>query len=215
MLNKFTLMLALLALTLPVMVHAADAPKWVEGENYHVIEPALPTSNPDKVEVVEVFSYACPHCAHFQPTADKLKASLPKGVVWEYKPAVFHQSWQPFARAFLAAKSMGILDKTHEALFKAIHEDRKQFRSLQDLGQFYADFGVDPGAFVSTAESFIVTNQMREDMAWERKAGIRGTPSIIVNGKYVLGPNSAGGFEQMAELTQWLVQRELASKKGQ
>ena len=43
------------------------ARQWVSGTDYTVIDPPVPTSTGDKVEVVEVFSYACPHCAHLGP----------------------------------------------------------------------------------------------------------------------------------------------------
>ena len=212
--NKFTVLLAGLALALAASAQATNVPsQWQEGKNYQLIKPALDTRSDGKVEVVEVFSYACPHCAHFQPYAEKIKAALPKGAVYVYKPAVFFQQWEPYARGYLAAKAMGVAEKGHEALFDALHRDRKPIRTLEDLGRFYAQFGVDPGEFVSTAESFVISNELQQDMAWERKAGVAGTPTIIIDGKYRIEPNSAGGNEQMVALTEWLVNKELAARK--
>ena len=68
---------AVLVLSLCAPVDAA--PTWTEGVNYFLIVPARPTSLPaGKVEVTEVFSYACPACNVFVPTIHKLKASLPR-----------------------------------------------------------------------------------------------------------------------------------------
>ncbi len=211
---KFTVLLAAVALALTATAQATNAPEqWQEGKNYQLIKPALETRSGDKVEVVEVFSYACPHCAHFQPYAEKIKAELPKGAVYVYKPAVFFQQWEPYARGYLAAKAMGVAAKGHQALFDALHRDRKPIRTLDDLGQFYAQYGVDPGEFVSTAESFVIGNELQKDMAWERQAGVMGTPTIIIDGKYRISPNTAGGNEQMVQLTEWLVNKELAARK--
>lgn len=210
--HKLMFLLAALTLGVAGIAQAADAPQWVQGEDYVVLDPALPTSHPDQVVVTEVFSYLCPHCAHFQPYAKQLQASLPDGVVYVYKPAVFHSSWEPFARAAFTAKAMGVLEESGQALFDALHRDRKPIRTLQDLGQFYAQFGVDPAEFVSTAESFVITNQVEQAVRWERDAGVRGTPSIIVNGKYRISTNKAGGFENMVKLARYLVNKELAAR---
>ncbi len=212
MMRKITLLIAAAAFAVAGLAHAADAPKWVAGEHYEVIDPALPTRDDGKVDVVEVFSYACPHCAHFQPYAKKLKASLPEGVVFLYKPAVFSKAWEPFARAYLTAKAMGVADESHQALFDALHRDHKPIRTLEDLSQFYAQFGVDPGQFMSTAQSFVINNELTRDVEWEQKAGIRGTPTLIVNGKYRVVGSMAGGYKDMIDLTLWLVNKELAAQ---
>jgi len=103
---------------------AAPEKQWQAGQDYFVLETPQPTSTGDKIEVLEVFSYACPHCAHFQPYAEELKSKLPANAQFVLLPAVFQAPWEPFARAFYTAKSLGLLDKTHQALFDAIHRDR-------------------------------------------------------------------------------------------
>lgn len=212
MLHKITLFFGGLLLACAGTTHATDAAKWVAGQNYEVISPAAPNYSGDKIEVVEVFSYACPHCAHFQPYAERIKAGLPAGAIYVNRPAVFFDQWEPFARAFLTAKAMGVMDKTHQALFDALHRDRKPIHTLQDLANFYAQHGVNPDEFMSTAESFVIGTELQRDVAWERQCGVNGTPTIIIDGKYRLDAPSAGGNEQVVELTQWLVNKELKAR---
>lgn len=214
MAHGFSFLLATSLLLASGAAVAAEAPQWEAGKNYQLIEPAVETSS-DTVEVVEVFSYACPHCANFQPFAERIKAELPAGATYEYKPAVFFPQWEPYARAFLVAKSMGILDKAHGALFDALHRDHRPIRSLQDLAHFYADFGVEPGQFLSTAESFVINDELQKDVLWGRRAGVMGTPTIIVAGKYRAEASGAGGNAQLVELTKWLVDKELAARQQQ
>ncbi|HSX58588.1 MAG TPA: thiol:disulfide interchange protein DsbA/DsbL [Tahibacter sp.] len=192
----------------------AAAPKtdWKEGQHYIVLaKPTPPASG--KVEVTEVFSYACPHCAHFQPFADQLKAKLPAGVTFNYMPVVFNPSWEPLARAFYAAQSLGVLDKTHQALFDALHRDHKPLRSIEDLAGFYAGFGVDPKNFVSTAQSFVVEGNLSQGRERAMAYQIESTPTLVINGKYRLDAASAGGQGQAVELALFLVNKELAAKK--
>lgn len=193
---------------------AETAPKWVDGTNYWSIVPAVSTQSGDKVEVVEVFSYACPHCAEFQPWAEKLKASLPEGAVYVYKPAVFYQQWEPYARGYITARDMGVADKGHQALFDALHRDRKPIRTIQDLATFYSAYGVKPDEFLSTAQSFVVDSKLSSDVAWERQAGVSGTPTIIVDGKYRTEVAAAGGYQQLIQLVDWLVQKELKARQA-
>lgn len=187
--------------------------KWVAGTHYFAVDPPVATA-PGKVEVVEVFSYSCPHCAHFQPYADELKSKLPKGVSFSYLPAVFHPQWEPFARAFYTAESMGVLDKIHQATFDALHRDHKQLDSIASIAAFYASLGVDEKAFLSTAQSFVIEGKLASSQSQLQKYGIDGTPSIIVNGKYRVTGQSAGGLPQMVELTLFLAQKELAASGG-
>src|SRR4249919_1852862 len=127
------------------------AKTWTAGTDYALIEPAQPTSTGDRIEVVEVFSYACPHCAHFQPYVDELKSKLPANAQFVLVPAVFNAAWEPFARAFYTAQALGLVDKTHQALFDALHRDHLPMTSIDALAKFYAGYGADSATFLSTA----------------------------------------------------------------
>jgi thiol:disulfide interchange protein DsbA len=197
-------------------VFAADAPaaaQWEEGKNYFPVDPPQPTATGDKVEVLEVFSYACPHCAHFQPTAEEIRKSLPAGAVFVYMPAVFNPSWEPYARAYYTAESLGVLDQTHQELFDALHRDHLPMRTIDDLATFYAEHGVDKAKFIAMSGSFEVESKLQRASQIVKADGVDGTPSIIVNGKYRVTGTSAGGYPQMVQVVDYLVQKELDAKK--
>jgi len=217
MLNRFGILLAALLAAAPAFAAepapAADAPKWEEGKSYFLVDPPQQTATGDKVEVLEVFSYACPHCAHFQPYADQLKASLPAGAAFTYMPAVFNATWEPYARAYYTAESLGVVADTHQALFDALHRDHQQLRTIEDLSTFYAQHGVDKAKFLATAGSFEVESKLQRAAQIVKADGVDGTPSIIVDGKYRVTGTSAGGYPQMVEIVDYLVQKELDAKK--
>ena len=191
---------------------APPATEWKEGQHYIVLaKPTPPAAG--KVEVTEVFSYACPHCAHFQPYADQLKSRLPAGVTFGYMPVVFNPSWEPLARAYYTAQALGVLDKTHQALFDALHRDHKPLRTIEDLGGFYAGYGIDPKNFVSTAQSFVVEGNLTQGRERAMAYQIESTPTLVINGKYRLDAASAGGQAQAVELALWLVDKELKAAK--
>jgi thiol:disulfide interchange protein DsbA len=194
---------------------APTAKQWTAGSDYALIQPPVATSTGAKVEVVEVFSYACPHCAHFQPYADELRSQLPGGAEFVLVPAVFNAQWEPFARAFYTAQALGLVDKTHQALFDALHRDHLPLTSLDALAHFYAGYGTEAGTFLSTANSFVIDAKMAHGAELIRGYGIEATPTLVVNGKYRVGanPQRGIGFPEMVQIALQLTRQELAGKK--
>lgn len=206
-----------------------DNGKWVEGKNYFLIEPAQPTSHPGKIEVTEVFSYACPACNGFHATVDQIAKSLPSDAVMNYLAASFRpdENWPVYQRAFYAAQALGVVEKTHDALFDATWKTgetatynletgkpkpKAAWPTIEDLAKFYAKYGVDPKEFVGIANSFTVNTKMKRADDLMKAYGVDSTPTMIVNGKYRFTTASAGGYAQSVELTQWLVAKEAAGK---
>jgi thiol:disulfide interchange protein DsbA len=213
----------------PAPAPFVDNGKWVQGKSYFLIEPAQPTSHPDKIEVTEVFSYACPACNHFHKNMDQLAASLPSNAVVTYLAASFRpdENWPLFQRAYYAAQALGVADKTHDAMFDAAWKTgelatydlqagkpkpREAWPTLDDVAKFYAKYGVDPKQFIGVANSFSINTQMKRADDLMKAYGVDSTPTIVVNGKYRLTMASAGGVPQTIELTQWLVAKEAAGK---
>jgi thiol:disulfide interchange protein DsbA len=192
--------------------NSATAP-YTNGDEYVTLPgPHQRYSNDGKVEVVEVFSYACIHCAEFAPDAEKLRKALPPGVKFKLLPAPFNQAWLPYARAFYAAKQLGVVQQTHLKLFVEKFAQHYPLNSLDDLADFYARQGVNRAKFMQIATSPEATTALKADLALIQKWGVDATPTIVVDGKY--RSNNVTSYSQLVALTQWLVKRELAEKGG-
>ena len=198
---------------------------WVEGQHYFTVQPAQPTAVPrGKVEVIEVFSYGCPACNLFYPIIDKLKAALPAQARLGYLPASWHpeEGWKTFQRAFFAAQALGLVERTHAAMFDAIWKSGelatldsttrtplKQLPTIVDVSKFYARVAHEKAEdFLDAAHSFSVDASMKQADAQIKAYQVDETPTVIVNGKYRLSPRSAGGNDQFVSLVKWLVKRE-------
>jgi thiol:disulfide interchange protein DsbA len=201
------------------------AATWTEGKNYFLITPARPgPAAPGKVEVTEVFSYGCPACNLFVPVADKLKQALPAGAVLTYLPASFQPSedWPMFQLAFLTAQVLGVAEKEHNAMFDAVWKTgelgiadqstgrlKSRLPTIEDAARFYnRTAGVPVDQFLSTSKSFAVDLKVRSAEDAIVAYHVDRTPTIIVNGKYRLYVESAGGTDQLIELVKWLVAKE-------
>ena len=194
----FSLALSLLALVWAPLASAQAINLWEEGKHYERINPAQPTTTGDKVEVVEVFSYACVHCANFDPHLEAWKKTMPANAELVLMPAAWNAPFALFARAYYTAQVLKAPAEAHQALFNALHRDRKPIRNLDDLGTFYKDFGIDPDTFVKTATSFAVETNLKRAMTMVPRYGVRGTPAMIVDGKDRFNVQSAGGSERAA-----------------
>jgi len=188
-------------------VNDPNAPRL--GIDYEILPTPQPTYGEGKIEVAEVFSYACIHCAQFQPVVDVWLKKLPKDVRYEYVPAVFQKVWENFARAFFAAKALGVQERTHDAIFKAVHIDHTvKEPSPEGIADWYATQGVDRAKFLDTMNSFGVTAMVNRAKQFAMRTGIDGTPTMIVAGKYKVNVNAERGFEGMLATVDYLVARE-------
>jgi protein dithiol oxidoreductase (disulfide-forming) len=204
---------------------ARAAQTWTEGVNYFLIQPARATSLPaGKVEVTEVFSYACPACNIFQPTMHKLKQSLPPNAVIDYLPAAFNpqEDWPMFQLAFYTAQVLGVEQQSHDAMFDAVWKGgqlsvidpstkglKSPMPTIEDAARFYLqNAGVPVEKFLATAKSFSVDLKVRTAEDLIRAYRVDRTPTIIVNGKYRLQIESAGGTDQLIDLVKYLVAKE-------
>lgn len=188
--------------------------RFQEGNQYFVIEPAQPTA-PDAVEVTEVFSYACIHCANFHGAVAQWKKNMPAGAKFTELPAAWNPAWEMLARVFYTAEALGVLDKTHKAFFDAIHVERKAFANLDEVAQWYAtNGGVKAADFIATANSSGVNIKVNRSKQLVPRYGVDGTPAIVVAGKYRVTGSSAGGWDQVFEVVNFLVAREAAARVG-
>jgi thiol:disulfide interchange protein DsbA len=200
----------LFVLLLPLaMSFAWGADEYVEGTQYTRLEVPQPTSDPDKIEVVEMFSYACPHCFHLDPYINEWLKSKPEDVVFIRLPVVFRPQWEPLAKAYFTAELLGVLDKTHSALFDAIHVKHQNLENEAALRDFFASHGVNPKDFDKTYNSFAVAVKVNHAKLMTRRYAITGVPTLIVNGKYSTG----GEDRNVLKVVDYLIAKERKAGK--
>ncbi|MGO4552231.1 thiol:disulfide interchange protein DsbA/DsbL [Lysobacter sp. 2RAF19] len=196
------------------LASANDPSGLVEGRDYVAIKGGEPWKPLDgKIEVVEVFGYVCPACAAFDPLVSAWKAKLPADVRFSYVPAPFGPEWNPYAKAFYVAESMGLVERSHSALIKEIHITQTMPGEgdpvdEQKIANFYGKYGANPKEFLSTMNSFSVDAQVSKGRQFMIRSGANSTPTLIVNGKYKVTGNS---FEDMLRIASGLIAKERAA----
>ncbi|WP_207780935.1 thiol:disulfide interchange protein DsbA/DsbL, partial [Cognatiluteimonas telluris] len=193
---------------------SSNAGGLVPGTDYVEIkggQPYAPLNG--KIEVVEVFNFICPACARFEPLLSAWKRKLPADVRLTYLPADFNAQWQPYARAYLVAEGMGLDERTHEAVFNAIHLAHTLPGEADPVDEgkiaaFYGQHGADPKQFLDAMHSFAVTAKLARAKQFLLASGVEGTPTIIVDGKYRV---TGKGDEDVLRITNQLIAQERAA----
>ncbi len=176
---------------------------------YELITPAQNTNNPEKVEVLEFFWYGCPHCYQLEPSMKDWEENSKADYVEVVRAAPpLNPSWANHSRAFYAAEVLGVLDKFHEPMFKAIHEDRKRLGKLEDIAAFAGTLGIDEKNFLATMKSFAVETKLNRARQQAISVGLTGVPAIVVNGKFKTSASLTGGYPQMFKLINELAEKE-------
>lgn len=217
-------------LTLVALVAAASAHaqmKWVAGKHYTNIPPQRTQVAPGKVEVMEVFSYGCPACNQFRPVMKQIAAALPKNAQLVYLPASWNaaENWPMFQRMYLTAQSLGVADKTHEAMYDAIWTTgelgvvdqntrrlKTKLPSIEDAAKFYQrTAGVKPQDFVNASKSFGVDLKIKQAEAQIKAMQIGSTPTLVVAGKYRINNEAFKTVDEIIELVNFLAAKETAA----
>jgi len=198
----------LLTASLSLFATLSWAQEYREGEHYFTLSHPVKTVAEDKVEVVEAFGYACPHCNTFEPLLAHWRKQQTDDVAFVGLPVVFGRSWEPLARAYYVAELSDKVEETHQPMFDAIHLQRKRFNNVEALAEFYAPLGIEQEEFTKLYDSFAVNMKLKQGDSKLRGYEITGVPAMVVNGKYRVTAASAGGHKEMLEVVDYLVERE-------
>ena len=191
--STLALMPWLLAAALAVLAPPSPAQP-VEGSDYKKLEPPLPTDSPGKIEVIEFFSYGCPHCNAFYPLISTWAAKLPKDVVFKRVPVSFNRpQWINLARAYYALQATADLPALDGALFHALHVENLQLFDEPSLAAWVGSHGGNAEKFTQAYASFGVNNQtVQADRLAERYL-VEAIPALAVNGTYLALADSTHG----------------------
>lgn len=184
------------------------------GTDFDKTLQAIPTDNPAKIEVVEVFWYGCPHCYHMEPVLNAWLKKLPADVAFKRIPGLPQPAWAPMAKAFYALDDLKLTDKLHTALFDAIHKD-KTLNPADDaaaIDWIAKKSGLDKAKVEASFKSFSMNNKLNQAAQFFRASGATGVPSFIINGQFITSSTMAGGNEQALKTVDYIVGNIRADK---
>jgi len=189
-------------LTLSAM---AQTPAPTEGAQYSRLQPAVPIQSGTKVEVLEFFSYACPHCSAFEPTLEAWVKTLPADVTFRRVPVSFLTNAEGFQRLYYTLETLGKLDAVHRKVFTAVHVDRLRLDKPADMAELAAKNGIESAKFLDVYNSFSVANSVTKAKKLVSEYKLESVPALAVQGKYMTSPSQAGNAENALTTANYLI----------
>jgi len=185
----------------------------VAGTDYKLVNPAQATNSGNKIEVLEFFFYGCSHCFHLHPELSAWERKMPKDVDLVLVPTIFNPNWEPMAYTYYALEALGKSHELHNALYDAWNVSNLNLGEESQISAFVAKHGVDSKKFSEAYHSFGVGSKIMRSKQLTQSYVIRGTPTIIVDGKYLItGLQPADAIRVMSELID-KARKERTSKK--
>jgi thiol:disulfide interchange protein DsbA len=178
----------------------------VAGQDYSRISTPGPVSAPaGTVDVVEFFSFACPHCFEFEPTLEAWLKRKPAGVHFHRAPVRFLQNAVNFQPMYFALEAMDLLDTMQMKVFNAVHLEHQRLDKPEAIAAFMTKNGVDAARFMSIFSSFGVRTKVQQANALMDAYGVDEVPVLAVQGRFLTSPKQARGEEQTVAVVDWLV----------
>ena len=193
-------------------------PTWAQGagpvEGRDFVRLSTPVAVPagGKIDVIEFFSYGCPHCYSFEPMLDQWVKRLPADVAFRRIPATFNAPFEAYARLFYALAAQGLVETLHKRVFAAIHVQRQRLDKDADIAAFVSANGGDGAKVVDTLKSFGVATKVRQAKQAAEAYKIDGVPTLGIHGRWFTSGSLTGGNDKALLVADYLVQR--ARKPG-
>jgi thiol:disulfide interchange protein DsbA len=150
-----------------------------------------PVETGDRIEVIDFFFYGCQYCNELLPRLERWRKSKPADVVYRHMPVVRHDSWVPLAKTYFTLEAMGEVERLHAAVFHAYHVEDLYMSQEKVISEWAAKHGLDRDKFMAIYRS----DETRQKVERARKLtgdyDIQGTPSLVVDGKYLTDGSSA------------------------
>ncbi len=177
-----------------LLMSTAQADQFEEGVHYRTLSSPVNVSIPrDKDGIIhEFFWYGCVHCYRLEPAVIDFKENLPDNLAFEEVPATFSEVHELHGKAFYAWQFLNLPESTHQDIYDEIFVNDNDLRSEQALSQFFEQQGVSPEAFSNMMNSFSVQTKIRVAQNMTASAQVRGTPSVMVNGRYMIESGMPG-----------------------
>jgi thiol:disulfide interchange protein DsbA len=199
----------LLALALPAAAQTA-APQ--EGRDYLRFKNPIPVETGKKIEVIEFFSYGCPHCGEFEPVLQNWLKTLPADVAFRRVPVVFQDRWVPLAKEYFTLDALGEESRLAPEMFTAIHSKGASMWNEKTFFDWAAAHGLDRKKVEDMYNSFAIAGKMNRATQLAKSYGVQSVPLIVIDGKFVVSTDKVGSHAAMIPVMDALVAKARAER---
>lgn len=186
------LLIFLLGALLPLTAVGAGAADVVEGKQYVRLKVAQPVETGSKIEVIQFFSYGCPHCNDLEPFLDAWVKKLPPDVQFRRVPVMFQERWVALAKVYYTLVAMGEEERLSPEVFKAIHGAGAPLYQEKAFFDWAATKGLDRTKVAEIYASFAVNSKINRAKSLAQMYNVQAVPEFVIDGKYLTSTDRVG-----------------------
>ena len=187
-----------LALVAALALAGPATAQFAEGKEYVRLKAPQLVETGKKIEVLEFFSYGCPHCADLEPHLQAWIKRAPADVQMRRVPVAFQPAWENLARVYYTLEAMGEDVRLTPDVFVALHGgNRTNLANDARFLDWAASKGLDRKKVEDTYKSFGIAGKVGRAKQIAQQYNIQSVPTVIVDGKFLISSGSAGGHERV------------------
>lgn len=183
-----------------------------EGRDFVRLNAPVAVPGGGKIDVIEFFSYGCPHCYSFEPLLEQWVKRLPADVAFRRIPAAFNPTFEGYAKLFYGLEAAGQVEALHKRVFAAIHVQRQRLDKEADIAAFVSASGGDGAKVLEAMKSFGVATKLRQAKQAFEGYKIDGVPTLGIHGRWFTSGSLTGGNDKALAVADYLIQQ--ARKAG-
>ena len=199
----------LFSLALPAMAQSAGPQ---EGREYVRLKNPVPVDTGKKIEVIEFFSYGCPHCGEFEPLLQGWLKNLPPDVQFRRVPVSFQDKWVPLAKEYYTLEALGEDSRLSPEMFIAIHGKGINLANEKTFFDWAASHGLDRKKVEDMYNSFAMSGKMNRAMQQAKVFNAQSVPLIVIDGKFVVSTEKVGSHAAMLPVMDALIAKARAER---
>lgn len=174
--------------------------------DYRVIKPQ-PVAVADRIEVIDFFWYGCPHCNNLQPALERWVGNKPADVLVRRIPAILRDSWAPHARIYYTLEALGEVERLHQRVYHGYHVEELHMSKPEVMSAWAQRNGIDRERWEQAYDSPEVRRKVEEAAKLTRAYQVTGTPSLVVNGRYLTSGSMAESLNRVVDIVDGLVHK--------
>jgi len=183
----------------------AQGGRFEEGVDYITLDKRVPADvGQGKIEVIEFFWYSCPHCNAFEPRFESWIKNAPKDLIIKRAPVRFRDDFEAQQRMYYVLEALNKVDALHAQVFKAIHVDRLNLTTSENLANWAMSHGIDKNKFMETFNSFGVATQAKRAAQLQEAFKVQGVPALGIAGRFYTDGSLAGTMDRALQVVEFL-----------
>jgi thiol:disulfide interchange protein DsbA len=181
-----------------------------EGKQYLRLKAPQPVETGKKIEVIEFFSYGCPHCSDLEPFMQTWLKTLPADVQFRRVPVMFQDRWVPLAKVYYTLDALGDETRLSPEVFVALHGRGMSLWQDKTFFDWAAEHGIDRKKVEDMYNSFGIGGKVNRARGLAGAYQIQSVPLVVVDGKFVT--NRVSSHREMPAVIDALIVKARAER---